>query len=245
VGAAAGQLSARRLLHLEGPYGLGTAALVGEEAVFEEESESLAGVSGQCVTPLLGIRKTFRISVRDIAAHEETGLPFGVADVGHAAIACARREDQLLLYGSEALGTSGLLNAEGSQSLDLSEWEEPGQALDDLAKAAGMLDEAGFHGPYALALTPARYNLLFRRYRQGNMVEMDHVKTLVTEGVVKAPALSSGGVLIASGRQFATVVLGQDLTAGFIGPAGPFYEFELSETVALRLEHPGCVCVLG
>jgi uncharacterized linocin/CFP29 family protein len=244
VGAATGQLSTRRLLHVEGPYGYGTSTLVAEETVLEEATDELGGVAGQCVTPLARVQKEFCISIRDIATYEKTGMPFGTADVAHAAIACAKREDQLLLHGSDSLGTTGLLNTDGSQCLEVSPWEEPGQALDDLAKAVGMLDGAGFHGPYALALAPDRYNLLFRRYPQGNMVEMEHVKSLVTEGVTKAPALSSGGVLIAAGRQFASIVLGQDLTAAFIGPAGPFYEFEVSETLALRLEHPGCVCVL-
>jgi len=51
-------------------------------------------------------------------------------------------------------------------------------------------------------------------------------------------------VLIASGRQFATIVLGQDLAPGFVGPAGRSYEFTVSESLALRLLVPEAVCVL-
>jgi uncharacterized linocin/CFP29 family protein len=116
--------------------------------------------------------------------------------------------------------------------------------MDDVIQAATKLDEAGFHGPYALALTPSRYNLLFRRYRQGNVTELEHVRSLVTEGVIKAPAIRSGGVLLASGRQYASIVLGQDLKTGFVGPSGTEYEFTVSESVALRLLQPTAVCVL-
>nr|HID14514.1 hypothetical protein [Anaerolineae bacterium] len=50
-----------------------------------------------------------------------------------------------------------------------------------------ILDGAGFHGPYCLALAPDRYNLLLRRYPQGTVSELEHVKTMVTDGVFKAP----------------------------------------------------------
>lgn len=244
VGAARGQLTARRLFHVEGPYGYGLRSVPGTDKVIAEEDEDAAGVSAGCVTPVAAIRKDFAIPMRDVASYKQSGIPFSTADAAHAAIACARREDEILFHGSDDLGVKGLLNMPGVGSMDLSAWDEVGAAADDIIQAATMLDEAGFHGPYALALAPDRYNLLFRRYPQGNMVEADHVKNVVTEGVVKAPALESGGILVATGRWYCTIVLGQDLTAGFIGPAGPDYEFTLSETVALRLKHPGSVCVL-
>ncbi|MFO8008667.1 MAG: family 1 encapsulin nanocompartment shell protein [Candidatus Brocadiia bacterium] len=244
IETARGQLSARRMLHVEGPYGLGLKALGGPDELVHEEDEMAAAVSAACLVPLASIRKGFTIPMRDIAAHERGGVPFGAPQVAHTAIACARREDQILFNGSDALGVAGLLNMDGSASVELGEWAEPGAAMEDLIKAATALDDASFHGPYALGLSPERYNLLFRRYRQGNMVEIEHVRNLVTDGVVKVPALDSGGVMVASGRQFATIVLGQDLSVGFIGPADGNYEFDLSETVALRVAHPGCICVL-
>jgi len=67
---------------------------------------------------------------------------------------------------------------------------------------------------------------------------------MVTGGVFKAPILESGGVLLASGRQFASIVLGQDMTIGFIGPAGGEVEFSISESLALRIRQPQALCVL-
>jgi uncharacterized linocin/CFP29 family protein len=119
-----------------------------------------------------------------------------------------------------------------------------GAAADDILKAVTKLDGAGFHGPYTLALAADLYHLLFRRYSQGGFTEMGHLGTVVTEGIVKAPALSAGGVLLASGKQYATILLGQDLMAGFVGPANGAYEFIISESLALRLLVPQAVCVL-
>lgn len=140
-------------------------------------------------------------------------------------------------------GVLGLLTVEGTQQQQLSAWEDVGTAVDDVVKAITALDNAGFHGPYILALAPARYNLLFRRYPQGNQSEMEHMRTMVTEGVVKAPALE-GGLLLASGRHYASIVLGQDMSIGFIGPAGGEIEFAISESLALHIRWPQAICVL-
>jgi hypothetical protein len=56
--------------------------------------------------------------------------------------------------------------------------------------------------------------------------------------------VKSGGALLASGRQYASIVVGQDLVTGFVGPAENGYEFTVGETIALRLAVPQAVCVL-
>lgn len=234
--AAKSQLAGRRLLPLEGPYGLGLKAIpLPEEGV----------VSGMFVSktlPLVFLVEEFEIPLRDIAAYERDGLALNLQPVVQAAIALARREDELLFYG--AAGFPGLLNAPDVQKAKLSDWSEVGAAMDDLIKAVTALDRAGFHGPYALGLAPARYNLLFRRYPQGPMTELEHVQTLITGGLVKVPALKDGGVLLAVGRQFASIVLGQDMHVGFVGPDEEGLEFTLSESIALYLKVPASVCVL-
>ncbi|MCX6675018.1 MAG: family 1 encapsulin nanocompartment shell protein, partial [Methanothrix sp.] len=141
-------------------------------------------------------------------------------------------------------GLPGLISSKGVSELKLSSWDAMGKAVEDVISAVTMLDKAGFHGPYSLALAPNRYNLLFRRYPQGG-TELEYIQALVTEGVLKAPIMESGGVLMASGRQYAAIVLGQDMSLGFIGPAGSeSLEFSLSESIALLIREPKAICVL-
>lgn len=239
IGAAKGQLCTRRLLHTDGPYGLGLKAIPGSDTSTEEDDVTLTA-SG--VVPVTGLQTTFRIPKRDIAAFESRGVPLNVSSAVKAAIACAGREDRLLLDGTPVL--PGLATADGVQTEGLETWDEVGDAVENLIAAVTKLDGAGFHGPYALALSAPRYNTLFRRYPQGQMTELAHVRQIVTDGVVKAAPLDEGGILVASGRQFASVVLGQDLAVGFVGPDGTDYEFTISETLALRLPIPEAVCVL-
>jgi len=77
-------------------------------------------------------------------------------------------------------------------------------------------DEAGVHAPYALGLAASLFNLLPGRYGQGHMAQMQHMKTVMTEGVVRLPVFDSGGLTAASGKMQASIALGRDLTAGFI-----------------------------
>lgn len=236
IQAAKSQLAGRRLLPVEGPYGLGV------KAIPLPDEEVAAGTAIGKYLPLVLLYETFTLPVRDLAASEHQPLALNLQPVVQAAIACAQREDRLIFYG--AAGQPGLLTASGVQKVTLSNWGEADTVMDDLIRAVTILDEAGFHGPYALGLAPARYNLLFRRYPNGPMTVMEHVRQLVTGGIVKVPALKDGGVLLAVGQQFASIVLGQDMNVGFIGPRDHLLEFSVSETIALYLRQPASVCVL-
>jgi uncharacterized linocin/CFP29 family protein len=234
--AAKSQLVGRRLLHVEGPFGLGL------KAVPLRDAEAESGLIASKVLPVLLIQEGFTLGARDLANYEREGVSLDTGPVAEAAMACARREDGLIFNGRP--GVPGLLTVEGTNEVNLSAWDEVGTAANDIIQASTTLDSAGFHGPYTLALAPDRYNLLLRLYPRGPSSEMEHVKTMVTEGIFKAPILESGGVLLASSRQYASIVLGQDMTIGFIGPAGDQIEFSISESLTPRIRQPQAICAL-
>jgi uncharacterized linocin/CFP29 family protein len=234
--AAKSQLVGRRVLDTEGPYGLGLKAV----PLADEEAES--GLIASEVLPVFLIQKPFTLGSRDIASYERDGLALDTGPVAEATIECARLEDDLIFHG--AANMPGLLTAEGACRMDLSSWEEIGAAANDIIQAITRLDNAGFHGPYSLALAPQRYNLLFRLYPRGKQTELEHLKTMVTEGVHKAPILESGGVLLATKVRCASIVLGQDMNVGYVGPAGSQQELTISESLAVRIRQPGAICIL-
>jgi uncharacterized linocin/CFP29 family protein len=238
VEAAKPQLVGRRLLELEGPYGLGLKSV----PLKDETTES--GLMAASTLPLVFIYEEFDLGARDLANYEREGITLDRSPVADAAIAAAMQEEDLIFNGSEELGIAGLLTADGANSVALTDWGEVGAAVEDLIEGVTALDKAGFHGPYTLALAPARYNRLFRRYERGNQTEMEHVRALVTDGVYKAPGLEDGGVLLATGRQYASIVMGQDMTIGFIGPEGDRIAFTITETLVPRIRRPNAICVL-
>ncbi len=235
--AAANQLVGRRLLDVEGPFGIGL------KGVSLQDKEIESGLFASRMLPLLLIQKSFTLGTRDLAGYEREGVLLDTCKVGETAVECARLEDDLIFNG--APDVPGLLTVDGANSLDLSGWSEIGTAANDLIEAITALDDAGFHGPYSLALTPERYNLLFRLYPQGKQSELDHVRTMVTEGVFKTPILEGGGVLLSAKAQCASIVLGQDMSIGYIGPAGDQQEFSLSESLTVRIRQPQAICVLN
>jgi len=242
VGAARSRLTARRLLDVEGPYGFSLKSIpLDDVPVGKGEVSMLAART----LPVPVLEVGFLLGARDLSAFEETGFPINAKAIVDAANAVADAEDALILQGNKSLGIEGLLTASGSQSVKLSPWAELGAAAEDLIKAVTTLDKAGFHGPYILGLAPELYNLLLRRYQQGNQTELSHVETIVGGRVLKASSIAKGGVLMADGKHFASIVIGQDLTAGFIGPNGPNYEFKVTESIVPRITVPQAVCVLS
>ncbi len=241
INVAKGQLSARKVLEIEGPYGLALKSVPLPDEVATEGDVKLAASP---VLPVPLIETTFTLGARDLASHEETGFSLDAAAVAHAAIAAAAAEDTLIFEGNKTIGIEGLLTAKGAQSVNLGKWEEVGTAANDVIKALTALDDAGFHGPYVLALAPNLHNMLFRLYPQGYQIEMQHIESIVGSSVIKAPGIKKGGVLVATGKQFASIVIGQDMSTGFVGPENGDYVFKIVESLVPRIRVPSAVCVL-
>ncbi len=192
--------------------------------------------------PLTLIAQVFSLAKRDVASWERESFKVNTSVVYKASIDVARMEDDLIFKGIP--GSEGLLSSKDASHFDFSRWDKIGTAADDVIKGITLLDKAGFHGPYARALTPARYNMLFRKYPQGFMTELEHIRIMVTEGIYKAPTLDAGGVLVALGPQYASIVLGQDMSIAFIGARDEMLDYTVSESLALYIRQAGALCVL-
>ena len=235
IEAAKSQLAGRRLISIEGPFGFGL------KVIPLSDSEIAEGITSSPVIPVNLLTTTFFLNKRDLASSVKDPV-LDLDPVASAAMACAAKEDGIIFSGIQE--TPGLLGAEGSSSLALTKLDKVGTGADQVIKAVTLLDDAGFHGPYCMGLAPAQYNLLLRRYPQGDGTELDHVRTILKGDVVKVPVLKKGGVLLASGRQYCSLVIGQDMSIGFNGPAGDAFEFSISESLALLIRAPEAICVL-
>jgi uncharacterized linocin/CFP29 family protein len=236
VRVARSSLSGRRLLQVEGPFGLSLRTIPLPDTGL---SESLA-VAG--AIPLVLIHHSFTLSSRDLAGFERHPTVLNLEPLVGAVKACSQQEDEIIFSGTGTL--PGLLTTSGTNSFTLSDWDRVGTAADDLTAAITVLDEAGAHGPYTLALPPSRFNRLFRLYEHGNLSEFGHLGTIVAGGIIKTPALDQAGVLLDAGDQCASVILGQDMTVGYVGPTGTDIEFSVSESLALMARRPASICVL-
>jgi uncharacterized linocin/CFP29 family protein len=242
VGAARERLTGRRFLDIEGPFGIGLTSIeVGNDEYCREPGPGEAGaVLGRALSiPML--RKSFRLSIRRVAAHLENGQPLDLAPVEDAAEAVADREEEYIYRGSgEAFNMRGLLTMEGHQSIEGGDWAAVDRALGDVLAAVTKLDDSGFRGPYALALSPVLYNGLFRLYPGSDTMQIEHLRRLCTRGIYKAAI--EGGVLV--DPRVGVLIIGQDLRAGYSGQDGVHYQLYLTESLVLRIDESEAICTI-
>ena len=194
VEAARDQLTGRRFLELAGPFGAGLTSIeIGNDDYCRQPADGEAGaVMGRAISvPML--REHFSLSIRRVAGHLENGQPLDLQPVEDAAEAIADREEDFIYRGQRRFRhLGGLLTHEGRHHVDGGDWSGVERALGDVLAAVTKLDEAGYRGPYALALAPALYNGLFRLYPGTDVMQLEHLRRLCTRGIYKAPI--EGGV---------------------------------------------------
>jgi uncharacterized linocin/CFP29 family protein len=242
AGSAAQELmTARRYLEVGGPYGPGLTAieLSNDDYCRQPEPGEAGAVMSRAVSvPML--RKTFKLSLRRIAAYLSNGQPLDLSPAEDAAEAVARLEEQIVYYGRPEFGLPGLLDNKGSCRMDGGDWTKPEDALEDVLAAVTKLDDAGFRGPHALVLAPKYYNALFRRYPDSDMVLINHLRRLCTRGIFKT---SIDGAAVIDPR-VGSLEIGQDLMCGYIGNDGIHCELFINESLVLRMQDESAVCVI-
>lgn len=239
--AAGDRLTARRFLDVEGPYGPGLTTIeVGNDDYCRQPGPDEAGaVIGRAISVPM-IRKSFRLSVRRVAAYLDNGLPLNLSPVEDAAEAVAAREEEMIYRGQSDFGLDGLLTAAARNRHNSGDWSDLDRVIDDVLAAITKLDDGGFRGPYAMVLAPSLYNGLFRRYPGTELVQLEHLRRLCTQGIHKASI--DGGAII--DPLAGVLVLGQDLMTGYSGHDGIHYELYVSESIVLRLDQPEAICTL-
>jgi uncharacterized linocin/CFP29 family protein len=241
VSAARDILSGRRIIDVEGPYGLGlTAVEVGNDDLCRQPGPGEASAVLSHALSLPMIYRRFSLSRRRIAAFREMGQPLNLKVVEDAAQAVAMREEEFIYQGQPDFHLQGLLNADGRNTLQGGDWTSVDQVLENVIAAVNTLDSKGYRGPYGLALAPALYNNLFRRYPGSDLLQIEHLKRLCTRGIVKAQI--EGGVLVA--KDVGSIVLGQDLQIAYLSPDAAHENFAVTESLALKIEAPDAICTI-
>lgn len=242
VEAARERLTGRRFLEIEGPFGVGLTAieLGNDDYCRQPEADEAGAVMGRAISvPML--RKSFRLSVRRIAAHLDDGQPLDLTPVEDAAEAVADREEEFIYRGQPDFQLGGLLTIAGRHELPGGDWSAIDRALEDVLAGVTLLDEAGYRGPYALALAPALYNGLFRLYPGTDTLQVEHLRRLCTRGIYKAQI--DGGVLV--DPRLGKLIIGQDLRSGYASQDGIHYQLYLRESLVLRIDEPEAICTIG
>jgi uncharacterized linocin/CFP29 family protein len=233
----------RRLLEMVGPIGFGARAGVTEDLPLGEEPTG-AHVHVPTVHPLPVIHRTFALGARAIEAKAACGDPLVLSEASEAARQIARAEDRILFEGLPRAGVHGLLGHDGAVELPAGVWSDPARAADDLLGALARLDAAGRHGPYAVAVSPGRFYQLLRPYPGTALTPYQQLQPAFAGGIVKAPVLEDGAVVVMRTASGPRVVVGGELVAAYDGRNGIFHQISLVESVTLLPGVAGSVAIL-
>lgn len=247
------QLVGRRFIDIYGPLGEGIQTITND--VYEESrfgGLSLRGESLEMTQPSKRVSMTipilykdFMLYWRDVAQARTLGMPLDMSAAANAAAGGALMEDDLIFNGAAEFDLPGLMNVKGRLTHLKSDWMESGNAFADIVEARNKLLKMGHSGPYALVVSPELYALLHRVHKGTNVLEIDHVRNLVTDGVYQSPMIKGRtGVLVATGRHNLDLAVAEDFDTSFLGDEQMNSLFRVYECVVLRIKRPSAICTL-
>jgi uncharacterized linocin/CFP29 family protein len=247
------QLVGRRFIDIYGPLGEGVQTITND--IYDEsrfgglsmrgEPLELTEPKGRVNLNIPILYKDFILYWRDISQARTLGMPLDFSPAANAAAGCALMEDELIFNGSPEFDLPGLMNVKGRLTHIKSDWMESGNAFSDIVEARNKLLKMGHSGPYALVVSPELYSLLHRVHIGTNVLEIEHIRNLVTDGVYQSPVIKGRtGVLLSTGRQNVDLAIAEDFDTVFMDTEQMNSIFRVYETVVPRIKRPSAICTL-
>ena len=251
VRTAQSVLVGRRFINLVGPFGPGVEALPNDvltgggggriDLLGNAEDEQLT-IGSRRFLPLPLLYKDFWIHWRDLESSRVLGVPLGTGKAAAASAATAQTEDRLIFDGEPDLGLPGLRTVAGRQELPMANWNSMGAAFSDVVEGVRVLTQAGFTGPYALAVSPRLYADLNRIFDATGVLELEQVEKLARRGVYATAVLPEpGALLVDSGAQNMDIALGLDLSTAYVESSNLNHHLRVMESLVLRIRRPGAI----
>lgn len=217
----------RRLMPIYGPLGFGKEAIAHDvltevaDAQIDtawrvDASEDIINLS-RTTLPVAVIKKGFRINRRSLAASRTAGTPLDTATAKSAAYKVAKKEDELILDGYAADGSTydikGLYQKAGNSTAG-SSFGTSGQGIDSANAAMALLLADNIYPPYNMVLHPTQYMEAHNELSGTATLEVDVIRRMIGGEVFVTPSQTDGtGMVLAAGdRGFFDLAVGVDIT---------------------------------
>lgn len=234
-------LAARRVVDVHGSGGVGLSA-VGTGHLKTIAAPDAGVIARQRdVRALVELRVPFELDRQQIDDVERGAEDSDWQPVKDAAKKIAYAEDRAIFDGYAAAGIGGI--RQGSSNPVMTLPADVRQYPDAIAQALSQLRLVGVNGPYSVLLGADAYTALVETVDNGYPV-LDHVKKLVKDEIIWAPALSGAFVLTTRGGDF-DLHIGQDVSIGYLGHTDSVVRLYLQETLTFLLLTTEAVVVLA
>jgi uncharacterized linocin/CFP29 family protein len=224
-------VAGRRAVDVKGPAGTGSSAVGtghvrsipgSREGVLARQREAKA---------LVELRVPFELARTDIDDVERGANDSDWQPAKDAAKQIAFAEDGAIFEGYTAAGIVGM--REGTSNPKTSLPSDVRQYPDAIAQGLSQLRLVGVNGPYCVLLGAEAYTALAETSDHGYPV-LEHVKRLVDEKIIWAPAVEGAFVVTTRGGDF-ELHLGQDLSIGYLNYTDAVVRLYLQETFTFLL----------
>ena len=234
-------LAARKLVDFSGPLGWHASAVnIGRVNQIDGPTKGVEA-SRRRVQPLVELRVAFEVTREEIDAIDRGAKDNDLDSVIEAAKTIARAEDHAAFYGYEAARMRGIIPCSPHDSLQISEDYQAYPST--VSEAVERLRQAGVDGPYAIALGPRCYSGLMRALGPGGYPVYQHVRRLVDDHVVWAPAIDGAVVMSYAGGDYELTV-GQDFSIGYSSHTDTSVTLYLVESFAFQVLTPEAAVAL-
>jgi uncharacterized linocin/CFP29 family protein len=183
------------------------------------------------VKPLVELRVPFELDRQAIDDVERGSNDSDWQPLKDAAERIAVAEDRAIFDGYAAADIQGIREGTGNAVITLP--ADVAAYPGAIARALNQLRLVGVNGPYAVLLGADAYNALSAAGDHGYPV-LQHIKLLVNEDIIWAPAISGAVVLTTRGGDFA-LHIGQDISIGYLGHTDASVRLYLQETFTFLL----------
>ena len=178
------------------------------------------------VKPLVEFRVPFELSRSAIDDVERGSNDSDWQSLKEAAERIAVAEDRAIFDGYAAAGIQGIRPGSSNPAMPLPASVAHYPAA--IASALSQLRLVGVNGPYCVLLGADAYSALSAADDHGYPV-LQHIKLLVNEDIIWAPAISGAVVLTTRGGDF-DLHIGQDISIGYLGHSDTAVRLYLQET---------------
>jgi uncharacterized linocin/CFP29 family protein len=224
-------VAGRRAVDVKGPAGTGLSAVgTGHLRPIPGSREGVLARQRE-VKVMVEVRVPFELTRTDIDDVERGANDSDWQPAKDAAKQIAFAEDGAIFEGYTAAGIIGM--REGTSNPKMSLPSDVRQYPDAIAQGLSQLRLVGVNGPYSVLLGAEAYTALAETSDHGYPV-LEHVKRLVDDKIIWAPAVEGAFVVTTRGGDF-ELHLGQDLSIGYLNHTDAAVRLYLQETFTFLL----------
>jgi len=226
-------LAGRKLVDFSGPHGWGLGGVnTGRLQRIAKGPVADVGHAIREVKPLVELRAPIVLPIMELDYAGRGANDLDLDAVIDTAENIAHSEDGAIWHGFADGKIEGIIPSSPHKPIDVGSAQAWPRAI---VEAKEVLRIAGVNGPYALAAGIEAYDELVAADDEGYPLRKRIEKNIIDGGIVWAPALRGGAVLMSTRGGDYELTVGQDLSIGYAGASRDEVELYITESFTFRV----------